>query len=144
MKLTTLRIALTAGICTAAGWLPLPSRAGKDPQPMKAPKVPYQVGKAAWYGRMFQGRKTANGEIFHAEDLTAAHRRLPLGSLVRVTNLTNGKSVVVRVNDRGPWYGDRIIDLSYAASKAIGMIKAGVARVRLDPLPRGPVIMAAD
>ena len=144
MKLTTFRTALTAGLWTVAGWLPLPCRAdAKAPNPVRARKAPYQVGKAAWYGRVFQGRRTANGEVFDARALTAAHRRLPFGSLVRVTNLANGKSVVVRVNDRGPWHADRVIDLSYAASKALGMLRAGVGRVRLETVPAS-VAIAGD
>ncbi len=89
-----------------------------------------EVGKASWYGLKFQGRKTATGEKYDMNDLTCAHRSLPLGSWVRVTNLRNHKSVVVRVNDRGPMSGDRIVDLSYAAAHAVGM--DGLAKVRLE------------
>ena len=87
-------------------------------------------GKASWYGFKFQGRKTATGEKFDMNDLTCAHRSLPLGSWVRVTNLRNHKTVVVRVNDRGPASGDRIIDLSYAAASLVGL--NGVAKVKLE------------
>ena len=93
----------------------------------------YQFGKASWYGQDFQGRPTASGESFNMYDLTCAHRSLPLGSLVRVTNLRNRKSVVLRVNDRGPVTEDRIIDLSYAAANLIGI--RGIAKVRLELLP---------
>jgi rare lipoprotein A len=93
----------------------------------------YQFGKASWYGQDFQGRPTASGESFNMFDLTCAHRSLPLGSLVRVTNLRNRKSVVLRVNDRGPVAEDRIIDLSYAAANLIGV--HGIAKVRLELLP---------
>ncbi len=93
----------------------------------------YQFGKASWYGQDFQGRTTASGESFNMFDLTCAHRSLPLGSLVRVTNLRNRKSVVLRVNDRGPVTEDRIIDLSYAAANLLGM--RGIAKVRLELLP---------
>jgi rare lipoprotein A len=93
----------------------------------------YQLGKASWYGQDFQGRATASGESFNMYDLTCAHRSLPLGSLVRVTNLRNRKSVVLRVNDRGPVTEDRIIDLSYAAANLIGI--RGIAKVRLELLP---------
>ena len=98
----------------------------------------HQVGKAVWYGPGFHGKLTANGELYDMFDLTAAHRRLPLGSLVRVTNLRNRKSVYVRITDRGP-YGDeeRIIDLSYAASRKLGMVAAGAAPVQLE-LISGP------
>ncbi|MGH9521653.1 MAG: septal ring lytic transglycosylase RlpA family protein [Terriglobales bacterium] len=92
----------------------------------------YQIGKASWYGPKFQGKETASGETFDMYDLTAAHRKLPLGTLVRVTNLENGKQVTVRINDRGPVYHSRIIDLSMKAAKLLGLKAAGVQTVRLD------------
>lgn len=95
-----------------------------------APKA-YQVGVASWYGKAFHGRTTASGEDYDMFELTAAHRKLPLGTYVKVTNLRNGKWIVVRVNDRGPYVGDRILDLSYAASRMLE-INRGLARVRLD------------
>ena len=88
-------------------------------------------GKASWYGPGFAGRKTANGERFNPSKLTAAHRTLPFNTKIKVTNLSNGKSVVVRINDRGPYAGRRIIDLSKAAARKIGMLKTGVAKVQL-------------
>jgi rare lipoprotein A len=108
------------------------------PAPVKtAPAKPvhhwYQFGKASWYGQDFQGRQTASGETFNMFDLTCAHRSLPLGSLVRVTNLRNSKTVVLRVNDRGPMAEDRIVDLSYAAANLLGV--HGLAKVRLELLP---------
>jgi rare lipoprotein A len=93
----------------------------------------YQFGKASWYGQDFQGRQTASGETFNMYDMTCAHRSLPLGSWVRVTNLRNRKSVVLRVNDRGPVAEDRIVDLSYAAANFLGV--RGLAKVRLELLP---------
>lgn len=93
-----------------------------------------EVGEASWYGRKHHGRRTASGERFDERALTAAHPSLPLGSRARVTNLENGRSVVVRVNDRGPYVGGRIIDLSRAAAKALGITEAGVARVEVEPL----------
>ena len=90
-----------------------------------------QTGYASWYGGKFQGRKTANGEIFDTYKYTAAHKTLPFDTIVKVKNLDNGKTVVVRVNDRGPFVADRIIDLSYAAAKDIDMIKTGTAKVRI-------------
>lgn len=89
-------------------------------------------GKASWYGKHFNKRRTANGEIFDMQGLSAAHKTLPLPSYVKVTNLSNGKQVVVRVNDRGPFYEERIIDLSYRAAKAIDMAKSGVASVEVE------------
>jgi rare lipoprotein A len=93
----------------------------------------YQFGHASWYGTIFQGHPTASGENYNMYDLTCAHRSLPIGSLVKVTNLRNKKAVVVRVNDRGPVPEDRIVDLSYAAASFIGL--RGVAKVRLELLP---------
>jgi rare lipoprotein A len=89
-------------------------------------------GMASYYGREFNGRKTSSGERFDMHKFTAAHRELPFGTMVKVTNLANGKSVVVRVNDRGPFKRDRIIDLSFAAGKAIRMTGTGTARVRIE------------
>ncbi len=93
---------------------------------------PYQVGKASWYGKSFHGKTTASGEPYDMFQFTAAHRQLPLGTLVKVTNLDNGRSVVVRVNDRGPVPRSRIIDLSYGAARMLGIPGHGVEPVRLD------------
>jgi rare lipoprotein A len=90
-----------------------------------------ESGVASWYGRKFHGRKTANGEVFDAYAASAAHRSLPLPSYVRVTNLDNHQSMIVRVNDRGPFHADRIIDLSYGAAVKLGFAEQGVARVEL-------------
>jgi rare lipoprotein A len=88
-------------------------------------------GVASYYGKEFNGRKTASGERYSDRKFTAAHRKLPFGTMVKVTNLYNGKSVTVRVNDRGPFKKGRIIDLSYAAARAIGIVGAGTGRVRI-------------
>jgi rare lipoprotein A len=93
-------------------------------------------GRASWYGPQFHGRRTANGEIFNSNDLTAAHRSLPFGTKVRVTNINNGRSVVVRINDRGPFIGGRIIDLSAGAARILNMVQSGVAPVQLEILGR--------
>jgi peptidoglycan lytic transglycosylase len=92
----------------------------------------YQVGKASWYGEYFEGKPTASGELFDMYEFTAAHMTLPLGTLLRVTNLRNGRWVVVRVNDRGPVVPGRIIDLSYGAAKMLKFREKGLAPVRLD------------
>jgi rare lipoprotein A len=99
-----------------------------------------EVGIASWYGHPYHGRPAANGEIYDMEQFTAAHRTLPFGTLVRVVNLENSKSVDVRINDRGPFVGDRIIDLSHAAARAIDMIGPGTARVRVEiaQMPAAP------
>lgn len=91
-----------------------------------------QIGVASWYGGKFHGRETANGEIFNTNDLTAAHKELPFNTIVNVTNMANGSSVTVRINDRGPYVGDRVIDLSYAAAKALDMVRTGTADVLVE------------
>ncbi len=94
-----------------------------------------EAGIASWYGHKFHSRQTANGEVFNMYAMTAAHRVLPLPSVVRVTNLSNGRSVIVRINDRGPYAHERIIDLSLAAAEKIGFRRKGVTRVRVELLP---------
>ena len=96
-----------------------------------------EIGEASWYGPGFHGRKTAAGERSNPNELTAAHNELPLHSVVRVTHEITGKSVVVRINDRGPFHGDRVIDMSYAAAKAIGMLQQSKANVKTELLPKG-------
>lgn len=91
-----------------------------------------QAGLASWYGRKFHGKKTASGERFDMNALTAAHRSLPMNCYIKVTNKDNGKSVVVRVNDRGPFHGNRVLDLSYGAAKAIGITKKGVGNITIE------------
>jgi len=90
-----------------------------------------QVGIASWYGPNFHGKKTATGEIYNMYDYTAAHKTLPLNTYVKVINLENGKSIVVRINDRGPFVKNRILDLSYAAAKKLGIVKKGTAKVKI-------------
>jgi rare lipoprotein A len=90
-----------------------------------------QSGKASYYSDNLSGRKTANGEKYTPSDYTAAHKKLPFGTTVKVTNLNNGKTVTVRINDRGPFVAGRIIDLSKAAAKEIDMIKSGVVKVKI-------------
>ena len=91
-------------------------------------------GVASYYGREHHGKKTANGEIFNMNKLTAAHRSLPFGSQVKVTNLSNQRSVIVQINDRGPYYQGRIIDLSLAAAERLEMVNSGIAKVKLEVL----------
>ncbi len=97
-----------------------------------------QSGVASWYGPGFHGQPTSSGAIYDQHALTAAHQKLPLGTRTRVTNLANGKTVDVLINDRGPFAKGRIIDLSYAAAREIGMLGPGTARVRVDVLERPP------
>lgn len=95
-------------------------------------------GLASWYGKKFHGRRTANGERFDMHRPSAAHKTLPFGVSVRVTNLDNGRKIVVRINDRGPFVEGRIIDLSKAAAKKLGMIEAGVVPVKIEVVDLGP------
>src|ERR1700686_790622 len=104
-----------------------------QPEVRKQAKTkPYQIGTASWYGEFFEGKPTASGEPYDMYDMTAAHLTLPMGSYVKVTNLRNGKAIVVRVNDRGPIVPGRIIDLSYGAAQALQFRHSGLQRVRLD------------
>lgn len=141
------RLALVAGVVLVT----LPGVAGNQPMELSA-KIPqspvlpqgpqpprpehhwYQIGRASWYGSLFQGQPTASGEDFDMNAMTCAHRSLPMGSLVKVTNLRNHKSVVVRVNDRGPIPTNRVVDLSYAAAHFLGFSRRGTAPVRLELL----------
>ncbi|MCY1265858.1 Endolytic peptidoglycan transglycosylase RlpA [compost metagenome] len=105
---------------------------GKTYYPLNDSRSYNVVGTASWYGTKFHGQATANGEQYDLYGMTAAHKTLPLPSYVRVTNLDNGKSVIVRVNDRGPFYSDRVIDLSFAAAKKLGYAETGTARVKVE------------
>jgi len=109
----------------------LPGQVLKVAKEAPAQGRPFQEGLAVWYGPGFHGRRTASGEVYDMHALTAAHPSLPFGTRVRVTNLRNGKSVVVRINDRGPFGGRYIIDLSYAAAKAIGALSATPVRLEV-------------
>ncbi|MEH6388216.1 MAG: septal ring lytic transglycosylase RlpA family protein [Pseudomonas profundi] len=105
---------------------------GKDYTPMQDGRSYRETGPASWYGTKFHGQHTANGEDYDLYGMTAAHKTLPLPTYVRVTNLENKRTVIVRVNDRGPFYSDRIIDLSYAAAKKLGFAEKGTAQVLVE------------
>jgi rare lipoprotein A len=112
----------------------------EDAAPIAKIPVPSQptmieTGLASWYGSRHHGKRTASGEVFNQNKFTAAHRTLPWGSLVKVTNLANGKTVEVRINDRGPFSKGRIIDLSRAAARSLGMVEQGITTVRIEWLP---------
>ncbi|GAB6063016.1 septal ring lytic transglycosylase RlpA family protein [Deferrisoma palaeochoriense] len=135
----------TASRLLAAGLLLVASCAGPPPpgayrvkgrtyRPLPTAQGYVAEGLASWYGPGFHGRPTASGEIYDMYAPTAAHRTLPLGTRVRVTNLENGRSAVARINDRGPFVDGRIIDLSYRLAQDLGMAEAGVARVRVEAL----------
>jgi rare lipoprotein A len=100
-----------------------------------------QAGIASWYGRRFQGQTTSSGEVYDMYKMTAAHPTLPIPSYARVTNAANGRSVVVRINDRGPFHSDRIIDLSYVAAWKLGLIEAGSGRVIVEAIVPGKVAL---
>ena len=111
------------------------ARVRVPPAPRPAAVGSTETGVASWYGIPYDGRRASSGEIFDMRQLTAAHRTLPFDTWVEVTNLENGKRVDVRINDRGPFVGGRIIDLSMAAADRIDMIRSGIARVKLTILP---------
>ena len=120
----TFHAALLAGLLAACATAPALNTPGGAPAA--------QTGEASWYGPDFHGKTTANGERYNMLLLTAAHRFLPFGTLVKVTNLSNGKTATVRINDRGPFLKGRILDLSYVAARALGAHTPGVIRVRLE------------
>lgn len=129
------------------GLLALALLAGCAAQTLQPPAT--QRGIASWYGPGFHGQATASGEIYDQHEMTAAHRTWPLGTRVRVTNEENGRSCTVRINDRGPFVGDRILDLSYGAASRLGMVEGGTAMVTLEPLtsdgrPPGVVAFAVQ
>jgi rare lipoprotein A len=126
----------------APGVAPLTDAQPGEPEAF-TPQVVAQVGIASWYGPGFRGRPTANGEIFDDTKLTAAHRTLPLASQIRITNLENGKSIEVKVNDRGPYIAGRVLDLSTRAAQVLGMEKEGLALVRIEVLPPAQQLASA-
>jgi len=125
--------AALALLVTVAG-VTAQATADSSPHRDHSPKVGkwYQIGKASWYGRRFQGHRTASGEAFDLNMLTCAHRTLPIGTLLRVTNLGNRRSIMVRVNDRGPVPAGLIVDLSYGAARSLGFSHLGNAHVKLE------------
>jgi rare lipoprotein A len=123
---------------TAETWYRAPPESEDEADPFE------QFGIASWYGQWHHGRRTASGEPFDMFKLTAAHRSLPLGTTVRVTNLDNGRSVDVTINDRGPYVGDRVIDLSRQAARAIEMEKAGIVPVMIEALPKNVQAAGAE
>src|SRR5215470_14309692 len=135
--LSSLMVAWLAATTMAA---PVPNQPSGKAQTSRKQSQPYQIGIASWYGKQFHGKSTASGEDFDMFELTAAHRQLPLGTYVKVTNLRNGKWVIVRVNDRGPYVAGRIMDLSYGAARMLSF-RDGIERVRIDVLRPETVAM---
>ena len=101
-----------------------------------------EIGVASWYGRELQGSLTASGELFDLNGLTAAHHTLPFGTIIRVTNLENLKTILLRVNDRGPHLGERLLDVSWAAAKRLEFLESGTARVRVEVVACAPFLLA--
>jgi rare lipoprotein A len=126
--------------CASKQRVPVDRRMPPSDQRVAKKEVPkgVQYGIASWYGKDFHGKPTSSGEIYDMYQLTCAHNTLPLGTMVMVTNMENGKSVELKVNDRGPFVKDRIIDLSYAAAQMIGMYEKGIANVKVEAI--GPLI----
>ncbi len=116
---------------------PVPPPASVEAKPAEAQAAAVETGRLAWYGRKFAGRRTASGERYDPNALTMAHKTLPFGTHVKVTNLANHKSVVLRVNDRGPTQADRVGDVSLAAAKRLGMLKPGVIDAELSVVSVG-------
>ncbi|ACL67434.1 rare lipoprotein A [Anaeromyxobacter dehalogenans 2CP-1] len=134
--------AAAVALCAAAACAHGPAReAGGGPgggEPARAAEAPArpgeQVGLASYYGKRHHGRRTASGSRFDMHAMTCAHRTAPFGTRLKVTSLESGKSVVVKVTDRGPFAGGRVVDLSYAAARKLGMVEDGVVRVRIEPV----------
>jgi rare lipoprotein A len=103
-------------------------------RPVEASPMQRELGVASYYAQQYNGKKTASGEPYNMHEMTAAHRRLPFGTRVRVTNLNNNSSVVVRINDRGPFVRGRVIDVSLAAARKLEMVRSGVAKVEIVPV----------
>ena len=116
---------------------------GKGYVPLSALQPYRERGRASWYGRKFHGQRTSSGEVYDMYRMTAAHKTLPIPSYARVTNVANGRSVIVRINDRGPFHSDRVIDLSYAAAHRLGYVQAGSAMVEVETILPGEPAQAA-
>jgi len=106
------------------------------PRPSVVPQDETETGEASWYGEDFEGNPTASGEIYDSNGLTAAHPTLPFGTTVRVTNLNNRKKILLRINDRGPYVGQRLIDVSWSAAKRLGFVDSGITHVRVEVVAR--------
>lgn len=127
------------GIASAqSGPAPAAPAAAPTAAPVATATASVESGKIAWYGTKFSGRRTASGEVFNPDALTMAHKTLPFGTRVKVTNLANKKSVTLRVNDRGPTQADRIGDVSLAAARQLGMVRSGVADAELEVVSEAP------
>jgi len=136
--MTSLRVAIVCILFPVSPAACSHDGSGTEPVIATPKRTPLSVehGKATWYGGRFHGRKTASGERFDKNDFTCAHKKLPFGTIVRVVNLETDRSVLVRVNDRGPYGKGRIVDVSEAAAKKLGMIHRGVVKARLEVMSK--------
>lgn len=132
MLLSCLLITSLGVSCTSRSAIPPPTVPSPAPDTTPGPSLGIQYGLASWYGRERHGRRTASGEIFDSHQLVAAHRTAPFGTYVLVTNLSNGRTVQVRINDRGPAGAGRVVDLSYAAARQLDMVHVGITRVKIE------------
>lgn len=130
----TTRVIDTPETRELAGWQKPYVVDGQRYHPLRGHQGFQQRGVASWYGRKFHGRKTSNGEVYDMYEMTAAHKTLPMGTRVKVTHLGNGRQIIVRINDRGPFVAGRIIDLSYGAAKQLGIVDTGTAQVQIQAL----------
>ena len=128
-------VALTLGGCSGQ-WRPAPVPGPVVVPPVSTPGA-VQTGIASWYGPGFHGKRTSNGEVYNQYELTAAHRTLPFGTRLRVTDVDTGRSVTVRVNDRGPFVRGRVVDVSASAAETLGITGKGVAKVKVDVVEAG-------
>jgi len=141
LSILTATLILVASVGAAP--IPVHNRPKTKVTSTNSKSTAYQIGNASWYGKSFHGRTTASGEDFDMFELTAAHRQLPLGTLIKVTNLHNGKWLIVRVNDRGPFVKNRILDLSYGAARMLDFHR-GIEKVRLDLVEPETLASAQD
>ncbi len=137
MRMHFYYIAVLPAAIALAGCVSSPRFTASNEQTSAAEIAQYEEGMASYYADEFNGKRTSNGETYDMNKPTAAHRTLPFNTQVRVTNLVNGKSTIVRINDRGPFKDDRIIDLSYAAAKTLELVGSGTTRVRLEVIALG-------
>ena len=138
-RLTAIMILCCASLLSAcadrrATIMPALPSGPESQTPQASPSLATQEGIASWYGQSHHGKKTASGEVFNMEALTAAHRTLPFGTVVRVTHLATNRTVTVRINDRGPYTDGRIIDLSARSARDLGIVRLGIAKVRIEPI----------
>lgn len=142
-RITLPGLACLAVASSLTGGLFIPQAYARDVVLTATPRPSKCIVHASWYGESFKGKRTASGTTFNPETFTAAHRTIDFGSKVKVTEIRSGRSVVVEITDRGPYFSGRDIDLSYAAAQALGIVQSGVARVSVEVLDRQPDVPSA-